>query len=109
MGFYIVAVLAAIAVVAATVQIVRSDYGGAILSSLPLSFFRCRRDCFLCRCCCPRYTCIGICIVLGLLCFTSLFFILIDGPWAGPFSLYGLGIMLFTFFGNYLAKVTVKH
>ncbi len=106
----LVAVLAVVAVVGATIQAVRSDYGGAMLMFIaPLFLSMPVATAFSVDAGWPRYTCIGICITLGLLCFTSLFFILIDGPWVGPFSLYGLGIMLFTFFGNYLAKVTVKH
>ncbi len=106
----LVAILGVIAVAGAILQTVRGDYGGAILMFIaPLFLSMPVSTAFSVDAGWPRYTCIAISIVLSALCFAALILIAIDGPWTGPFALYGIGIMLFTFFGNYLAKVTVRH
>ncbi|MDZ4851972.1 MAG: tetratricopeptide repeat protein [Pirellulaceae bacterium] len=105
----LIAILGLVAVSGATIQALRGDFGGAILMfiapvflTLPVSMA------FQVDSGWPQWTCIAICGVLGLLCLGSLALIVVDGPWPGPLGLYGVGIMLFTFLGNFLGKVTVR-
>lgn len=105
----VIAVLGLIAVSGALTQSLRGDYAGAMLMfiapiflSLPIS------TAFAVDAGWPQWTSLAISVVLGLLCTASLVFILTDGPWEGPFMLYGAGIMLFSFLGNYLRQVTVR-
>ncbi|MCM2372624.1 tetratricopeptide repeat protein [Aporhodopirellula aestuarii] len=56
----------------------------------------------------PRTVCIAISVVLTVLCFTAIALIAVDGPWGIPYALFALGIMIFTFAGNYLRTVTVR-
>jgi tetratricopeptide (TPR) repeat protein len=105
----LVAILGVVAVLGAILQGVRGDYGGAILMFIaPLFLSMPVSTAFSVDSGWPRYTCIAISVTLGFLCFVSLLLIASDGRWTGPFALYGLGIMLFTFLGNYLTKVTVR-
>lgn len=93
----------------AITQAVRGDYGGAILMfilpvflTLPISKIFTVDEGW------PRSTCIGFSVVLGLAAGATMVLLVTDGPWSGPMSLYGLGILAFSFLGNHLARVTVR-
>lgn len=105
----LIALLGMLAVFGTAVQCLRGDYAGAMLMfiaplflSLPVS------TAFEVDAGWPQVTAIAISIVLSLLCFAAMILIATDGPWSGPFVLYGLGILLFSFFGNFLRGVTVR-
>ena len=105
----LVAVLGCVAVSGALLAIFKDDYAGAILMfiaplflALPVSIAFIADDGW------PRYTCIAFAAVLGVLCLLSLYLIASDGPWMSPFNFYGIGILIFSFMGNYLSSVTVR-
>ncbi len=105
----LIAALAMAGLGAALFQTYRGDYGGAILIliaaiflSLPVSTaFEVDQGW-------PRKTAITVAIVLSLLCLNAIIAIILDAEWTRAFGLYGLGILLFSFFGNYLRSVTVR-
>ena len=57
----------------------------------------------------PMWVAIAASLGLGLLCILSLALITVDGPWSAPLGLYILGILIFSFAGNWLRNVTLKH
>lgn len=48
-------------------------------------------------------------IALTLLCFSAMALLAINGPWIGLYGMYMLGILVFSFAGNWLKSVTVRH
>ena len=106
----VVAMLGVVAILGAALQVFRGDYAGAILMFIAPIFLTIPvSSAFVVDAGWPQRISIAISVVLGMLCLTTLVLIAADGPWYGPFSLYGVGIMLFSLFGNYLARVTVRN
>lgn len=104
-----VAVLLGIGVVGAITQSVRGDFGGAILMFLiPVFLTLPIAKIFTVDEGWPRYVCIAFSIGLGLCAAAILLLLVTDGPWELPLAPYALGILAFSFLGNYLATVNVR-
>lgn len=57
----------------------------------------------------PMMVAVAASVVLGLLCLATVALLAVNGPWVAPYGLYILGILVFSFAGNYLQSVTVRH
>ncbi|MEO8271722.1 MAG: tetratricopeptide repeat protein, partial [Aureliella sp.] len=57
----------------------------------------------------PMWIAIAAALILGLLCFSTQALIIVGGPWPTTYMPYILGILLFSFAGNYLRSITAKH
>lgn len=57
----------------------------------------------------PWLVSVAAAVVLTLLCLASIAMLAIGGPWGAIFSLYTVGVLLFSFAGNLLRNVNVKH
>ncbi len=105
----LVASFIAIGVAGALTQAIRGDFPGAILMLLiPVFLTLPILKVFTVDEGWPQYVCIAFSIVLGLLSLLGLALILVDGFWEIPLAFYGIGILIFSFLGNYLATVTVR-
>ncbi len=106
----LVAVCILIGVAGGLMQLVRGDFPGAIVMLLAPVFLTLPvSTAFEVDEGWPTLVTVLISIVLAILCFTALILIMVDGPWPGVYLLYMLGILVFSFAGNLLRGVTVRH
>jgi hypothetical protein len=90
-------------------MLVQSDFAGALLAFLaPVLLTMPISTAFVTDSGWPTYLASAIAVAFGLLCVAFVGFLFVDGPWAAILPVYMLGILVFSFAGQYLTNVTVR-
>lgn len=106
----LVALCIGVGVLGAVLQAVRGDFPGAIIMFLaPLFLTLPVSSAFEVDQGWPTLLSIFIACGLALLCFSAMGLIATGGPWAIVYVPFAVGILLFSFAGNWLRSVTVRH